>query len=144
MLAVDLPGHGRSGGAPLASIEDLADWIVASLDAAQVGGAALVGHSMGSLAALECAARHPQRISRIALLGTAFPMRVSPSARAPKIASRWESDLSPGSVKRPRKRGAGERRTVRSLARPSRKCLTGCGLIARGAHVTVFSGPPTT
>jgi pimeloyl-ACP methyl ester carboxylesterase len=78
VLAVDLPGHGKSGGAPLASIEDLAGWIAALLDAAKVSTAALVGHSMGSLAALECAARHPQRISRIALLGTAFPMRVSP------------------------------------------------------------------
>jgi pimeloyl-ACP methyl ester carboxylesterase len=78
VLAVDLPGHGRSGGAPLASIEDMAGWIVALLDTAGVNTAALVGHSMGSLAALECAARHPQRVSRIALLGTAFPMRVSP------------------------------------------------------------------
>ena len=78
VLAVDLPGHGRSDGAPLASIEDMADWIVALLDAAAVKAAVLVGHSMGSLAALECAARYPQRVSRIALLGTAFPMRVSP------------------------------------------------------------------
>jgi len=78
VLAVDLPGHGRSGGAPLASVDDMAGWIVGLLDAAKVSAAALVGHSMGSLAALECAARHPQRISRIALLGTAFPMRVSP------------------------------------------------------------------
>jgi pimeloyl-ACP methyl ester carboxylesterase len=78
VLAVDLPGHGKSGGAPLASIEDMAGWIVALLDAAKVNTAALVGHSMGSLAALECAARHPQRVGRIALLGTAFPMRVSP------------------------------------------------------------------
>lgn len=78
VLAVDLPGHGRSGGAPLASIEDMADWLVALLDAAQVGAAALVGHSMGSLAALECAARYPQRVGRIALIGTAFPMKVSP------------------------------------------------------------------
>src|SRR5258706_12293537 len=77
-LAVDLPGHGKSGGAPLESIEHMAGWIVALLDAAKVGTAALVGHSMGSLAALECAARHPQRVGRIALLGTAFPMRVSP------------------------------------------------------------------
>jgi hypothetical protein len=37
----------------------------------------LVGHSMGSLAALECAARHPARIARIALFGTAVPMPVS-------------------------------------------------------------------
>ncbi|HYQ95285.1 MAG TPA: alpha/beta hydrolase [Burkholderiales bacterium] len=78
VLALDLPGHGKSGGAPLAGIEDIAGWIVALLDAAKLSAAALVGHSMGSLAALECAARHPQRVSRIVLLGTAFPMSVSP------------------------------------------------------------------
>jgi pimeloyl-ACP methyl ester carboxylesterase len=78
VLSVDLPGHGRSGGAPLASIEDMADWLVALLDAAQVRAATLIGHSMGSLVVLECAAKHPQRVARIALIGTAFPMRVSP------------------------------------------------------------------
>jgi pimeloyl-ACP methyl ester carboxylesterase len=78
VLAVDLPGHGRSGGAPLARIEEMADWSVAVLDAAGVASSALIGHSMGSLVALECAARYPQRVSRIALLGVAFPMRVSP------------------------------------------------------------------
>jgi pimeloyl-ACP methyl ester carboxylesterase len=76
-LAVDLPGHGRSGGAPLASIAAMADWMVALLDAAGAKAAALVGHSMGSLVALDCAARHPGRVSRIALVGTAFPMSVS-------------------------------------------------------------------
>ena len=78
VLAVDLPGHGRSEGAALGRIEDMADWIVALLGAADVNSAALVGHSMGSLAALECAARYPQRVNRLALLGAAFPMRVSP------------------------------------------------------------------
>jgi pimeloyl-ACP methyl ester carboxylesterase len=78
VLAVDLPGHGRSRGAPLESIESMADWLVALLDAGQVRAAALVGHSMGSLAALECAARYPERVNRIALIGTAAPMRVSP------------------------------------------------------------------
>jgi len=77
VLAVDLPGHGRSAGAPLVSIEALADWVVALLDAAGVAAATLVGHSMGSLIALECAARYPQRVSRVALIGTAFPMRVA-------------------------------------------------------------------
>ena len=37
----------------------------------------LVGHSMGSLAALDCAARYPERISSIALLGTTAPMPVA-------------------------------------------------------------------
>ena len=78
VLAVDLPGHGRSGGAPLAGIEAMAGWLIALLDAARVGTAALIGHSMGSLVALECAAKAPQRVNRIALIGTAFPMSVSP------------------------------------------------------------------
>ncbi|MCM2289686.1 MAG: alpha/beta hydrolase [Sulfuritalea sp.] len=81
VLAVDLPGHGRSAGAPLPSIEDLADWIEMLLEKVGAGDTAptvsLVGHSMGSLTALECAARHPARIARIALVGTAVPMPVS-------------------------------------------------------------------
>jgi pimeloyl-ACP methyl ester carboxylesterase len=77
VLAVDLPAHGRSAGAPLASVEAIADWLVATLDAAGVREASLVGHSMGSLVALDCAARHPARVRRIVLVGSAFPMRVS-------------------------------------------------------------------
>ena len=76
VLALDLPGHGRSEGPPLASIEGLAEWVMRVLDGAGIAKASLVGHSMGSLAALECAARHPQRVERIALIGTAFPMKV--------------------------------------------------------------------
>jgi len=78
VLALDLPGHGRSAGPPLASVEAIADWILGLLDAAGVGQAALVGHSMGSLAALDLAGRHSGRVNCIALIGTAFPMRVSP------------------------------------------------------------------
>jgi len=77
VLAADLPAHGRSAGPPLASVEAIADWVPALLDAANVAQAALVGHSMGALVALDCAARHPGRVSRIALVGAAFPMRVS-------------------------------------------------------------------
>jgi pimeloyl-ACP methyl ester carboxylesterase len=77
VLAVDLPGHGRSGGEPLASIEAIADFVLALLDAAEVDRATLVGHSMGALAALETAARHGGRVERIALLGPGAPMTVS-------------------------------------------------------------------
>jgi pimeloyl-ACP methyl ester carboxylesterase len=77
VLAVDLPGHGRSGGAPLASVEALADWLLALLDAAGVKQAALVGHSMGSLIALEASARAPERARRLVMVGTAYPMKVS-------------------------------------------------------------------
>ncbi len=75
-LAVDLPGHGRSAGPPLATIAALADWLAALLGAAGIGTAALVGHSMGSLVTLECAARHPDRARALALIGTSAPMPV--------------------------------------------------------------------
>lgn len=77
VLAPDLPGHGLSRGAPLRSVEALADWVIALLDAAGIEKAMLVGHSMGSLIALEAAARHPQRVGRLALLGSSTPMPVS-------------------------------------------------------------------
>ncbi len=77
VLALDLPGHGRSEGPAVASVGELADWIAAAQDAAGVKQAAIVGHSMGSLIALECAARHPERVAKIALLATAYPMKVS-------------------------------------------------------------------
>jgi pimeloyl-ACP methyl ester carboxylesterase len=77
VLAVDLPAHGRSQGAPLASVEAIADWVPKVLDAAGVARATLIGHSMGSLAALDCAARYRARIARIVLVGTAYPMKVS-------------------------------------------------------------------
>lgn len=77
VLAVDLPGHGRSKGEPLASVEAMADWLLALLDAAGVRKAILVGHSMGSLIALEAAGRVPDRVTKLALVGTAYPMRVS-------------------------------------------------------------------
>ena len=77
VLAVDQPGHGRSEGPPLADVEALADWVLALLDAADVQQAALAGHSMGSLIALEAAARAPQRITRLVMIGTAYPMKVS-------------------------------------------------------------------
>jgi pimeloyl-ACP methyl ester carboxylesterase len=76
-LALDFPGHGRSEGPPLAKIQEMADWVMRLLDAAKLDKASVVGHSMGSLVALECAARHPGRIEKIALLGTAYPLKVS-------------------------------------------------------------------
>src|SRR6202165_501928 len=78
VLAPDLPGHGRSIGAPLPTIADMADWTAALLDAAGAAKARLVGHSMGSLIALETAARHPAKVSALGLIGTAATMTVGP------------------------------------------------------------------
>ena len=76
-LAVDLPGHGKSFGDAKTSIAQYAEWLIGMLDNGAIDKAALVGHSMGSLIVLECAARHAARVSQIALLGTSVPMPVT-------------------------------------------------------------------
>ncbi len=86
VLAPDLPGHGRSAGPSLRTVAAMADWISALLDAAGSakayvkahGKAHLIGHSMGSLIALETAARHPEKVSALSLIGTAATMTVGP------------------------------------------------------------------
>ena len=77
VLAVDLPGHCKSEGEPPASVEEAAGFVAALLDAAGVDRAALVGHSWGSLIALEAASRLKERVTHLVMVGTAYPMKVS-------------------------------------------------------------------
>lgn len=79
VLAVDLPGHCRSEGEAPSTVEEAADFVAKLLDAAGVAKAALVGHSWGSLIALEAASQLKDRVSHLVLVGTAFPMKVSPA-----------------------------------------------------------------
>jgi len=78
VLAPDLPGHGRSSGPLLPTIAEMADWTATLLDAAGARQAKLIGHSMGSLIALELAARHPAKVSALVLIGTSAAMAVGP------------------------------------------------------------------
>ena len=78
VLAPDLPGHCRSEGEPPRSVEEAAQFVIALLDAAGLREAAIVGHSFGSLVAMEVAARAPQRVKKLVMVGTAYPMKVSP------------------------------------------------------------------
>ena len=78
VLAIDMPGHGWSDGTPLPSIEAMADWTARLIEASGAAQAALVGHSMGALVALETAARHPVRVRALGLLGIAAEMPVHP------------------------------------------------------------------
>lgn len=77
VLAPDFPGHGLSGGTPLTSVSELADWVAALIEASGAKKARLVGHSLGSLIAIETAARHPDKIESLALIATAAKMPVS-------------------------------------------------------------------
>jgi len=77
VLALDLPGHGRSDGPPQESVDAIAERIAAALAPLASPRLLLAGHSMGSLIALELARRLAGRVAGVALLGTAAPMRVS-------------------------------------------------------------------
>ena len=77
VLALDLPGHGRSAGPALTSVAAMADWVCRVLSALKVEKASIVGHSLGTLVAVDLAARHPARVERIALIATGYPMKVS-------------------------------------------------------------------
>ena len=79
VLAIDLPGHGKSAGSCPKSVEEAAAFAIALLDAAGIAKTALVGHSWGSLIALHAASLVPARITHLAMLATAFPMKVSPA-----------------------------------------------------------------
>jgi pimeloyl-ACP methyl ester carboxylesterase len=82
VLAVDLPGHGKSEGRCPQSVEEGAEFVLALMKAMGLKEAALIGHSWGSLMALHAASIAPEqglRISHLAMVGTAFPMKVSPA-----------------------------------------------------------------
>ncbi|SVE41800.1 uncharacterized protein METZ01_LOCUS494654, partial [marine metagenome] len=74
---IDLPGHGRSKGKLLLTIPAMAEWLMNYLDNLKVKEFSVVGHSMGSLVALETAALAQRRADNLVLVGTAFPMAVS-------------------------------------------------------------------
>ena len=87
-VAADLPGHGRSEGPPLRSIPEMADWLAALLVALGIERRVhLVGHSMGSLAVLDLASRHPERAAGIVLVGTSAPMPVADALLDPARAN---------------------------------------------------------
>jgi pimeloyl-ACP methyl ester carboxylesterase len=110
VLALDLPGHGRSAGPALGTIEEMADWTLAVVAAAGARDVVIVGHSMGSLIAVEAAARNAGGSSSVDVVGVvpiaaAFPMRVSDALldatahdepRAIGMVSTWSSETAWG------------------------------------------------
>ena len=77
ILAIDLPGHGATFAEAKTCIEGYADWVINLLDNGAINHATLVGHSMGSLIALDCAKRYQARVSSLILIGAATPMPVA-------------------------------------------------------------------
>lgn len=84
VLALDLPGHGRSTDELPETIESAGQWVLDILSDMHISQASLVGHSMGSLIALEAAAQSKEKstnlaITHLVMVGTTYPMKVSPA-----------------------------------------------------------------
>ena len=77
VVAVDLPGHGRSTGPALESVEAMSNWLGTVLATLGNENHTLVGHSMGSLIAWDWAAKNPNQCKKLVLLGTSMPMPVT-------------------------------------------------------------------
>src|SRR5512135_2484147 len=79
VLAVDLPGHGKSGGVTQQTIAAYADQMFEFLAALGLFQAVFVGHSMGGAIALDLAVRHPAHIAGLGLIATGAYLGVDPA-----------------------------------------------------------------
>ena len=134
VLAVDLPGHCKSAGAPPATVQEGAAFVKDLLDAMEIKHAALAGHSFGSLICLQAAAELGERVTHLAMVGTAYPMHVSQglldaSRDAPEKALHMTNVFSRATLSPPS--GAGSWVFGASLA-------LGRRVLASNASVNVF------
>ncbi|MEX3009643.1 alpha/beta fold hydrolase [Hoeflea sp. TYP-13] len=79
VYAVDLPGHGESGGASQRSVDAYAQEIAGFMDAMNLNNVFLIGHSMGAAIALTLAVGHNPRLAAISMIGGSSKLAVSPA-----------------------------------------------------------------
>jgi pimeloyl-ACP methyl ester carboxylesterase len=79
VYALDLPGHGRSGGRPRESIQGYAEIVRTFAEAVGLKRFFLSGHSMGGAIAQTLALEHPELLEGLILVGTGAKLRVAPA-----------------------------------------------------------------
>lgn len=77
VLALDLPGHGKSKGLGEQSIRGYAKKVVQWLDDIGVGSAIFVGHSMGGAIVQTLALEHTDYVKAMVLIGTGAKLPVN-------------------------------------------------------------------
>lgn len=80
VFAIDMRGHGQSGGGPIHDWRLLASDVAGFLAARGLTGAVGIGHSMGAHTLLQVAADHPQAFARLVLFD---PVILAPEFYAP-------------------------------------------------------------
>lgn len=150
----DLPAHGRSRGAALTGVHDMAEWLVSLLGRLEQVRVDLVGHSMGSLVALDVAANHPERIRKLALLGTSVTMPVAPKLLAAAqedrpeaiaMANTWSHSGALGGAENPGmwNLGVGARLIERARAGVFHADLAACNDFSNGGELAAAISVPT-
>jgi len=79
VYALDLPGHGKSGGDGRSSVPDYAEFLARFLDATSIARAAIVGHSMGGAIAQQFALTYPAQTAALVAIATGARLRVAPN-----------------------------------------------------------------
>jgi pimeloyl-ACP methyl ester carboxylesterase len=79
ILAIDLPGHGRSKGSGESDVGNYYLWVRKLLDILHLKNPILVGHSLGAAITLQFALNYPQKIEGIVTVGGGMKMPVNPS-----------------------------------------------------------------
>jgi pimeloyl-ACP methyl ester carboxylesterase len=79
VIALDLPGHGKSDGIGRQAIEDYVDAVKSFMDELEIPAAVIVGHSMGSAIALQMTLDIPDRVLGLVMVSGGSRLRVNPS-----------------------------------------------------------------
>jgi pimeloyl-ACP methyl ester carboxylesterase len=85
VVAIDLPGHGKSDPIPTASVEQYAEAVAKVLEVLRAGPVLVVGHSLGGAVAIALAARWSDAVIGLVLL--------SSCAKLPEADGVWERFL---------------------------------------------------
>jgi pimeloyl-ACP methyl ester carboxylesterase len=78
VLALDLPGHGKSGGRGQQSIAGYVQSVIDWLQAMEIYKANFTGHSMGAAICLDLALNYPDQVNALCLIGSGAKLRVHP------------------------------------------------------------------
>lgn len=89
VVAVDLPGHGRSGAAPDYTMRRFARAVEAVMRAEKIERAVLAGHSMGGAVMLEFARLFPGNAAAIIAVDAMMPSSAD-AAVLPEVAARFQ------------------------------------------------------